>query len=443
MLYSQNSVETKMKLITVLVLTLFLKASSADILSCSSSLGFSIPTMCRVSGGSVADGESLQISNANPNITTLTFTNTNFTSIPKDTFVNFPKVKIFYVISNNLDTLLSSSFQNANQLTQLSFSSNQISTIPNQAFSLCTALTSLTFYSNPITTLSGNPFAGLTKLQYLTFEDIPFNSFDSSIFVDVPALQNLDMTNCSLDSIDKDFLSTNLNITDIKLYDNDIVTIEAGAFNTLVALNYLDVSYNMLTSLNTAYARTIIADNNKLKSIFIGTNALSLNIEFNLITNITCDGISNIKYLYATGNRIAKLAFLRAMPSAVAIYLDSNRIGKINKAVFANLKNVTSIELNDNPRMKLGSKMLAPMSKLGVIRVDKFINGYKNLSQIFPKLGTLYLTTKNWTCSQLTNVANILNAQKIYLNFNNGTLDKANFKCQLNTWDVSHFDRTA
>jgi len=437
-----KSVEVKMKLSTILVLILFLKIYSADILSCSTSLGFSIPTMCRVSGGSVDDGESLQISNANSNITTLTFSKTNFTSIPANTFINFPKIKVFFVIDNNLNSFPSSSFENAKQLTQLFLSSNQITEIPDQAFSLCTELTQLSIYNNPIKNLDGNPFGGLIKLKQLTFEDLPIESLDSSIFLDLSSLQYFEMENCSLTTIDKDFLGSNINITNIKLYDNDIVTIDPDAFTTLINLNYLDVSYNLLTSLNTVYARTIIADNNKLKSIFIGSNAMSVNVEYNLITNLSCDNTLSIKSFYATGNRLSKIACLKRMTNATSIYLDSNRIGKINKSVFANLKNVTNLELYDNPKLKLGSKMIASMSNLRTLRVDKFINGYKNLSQMFPKLSLLYLTTKNWTCSYLTKVANILNAQKIYLYFNNGTLDKANFKCQLNTWDVSRFNTT-
>lgn len=437
-----KSVEVRMKLSKIFVLIFFLKIYSADILSCSASLGFIIPNTCRVSGGSVADGESLQISNTNSNITTLIFSNTNFTSIPTNTFVNFPKVKVFFVINNNLNSFPSSSFENAKQLTQLFLTSNQITAIPDQAFSLCTELTQLSIYNNPIKTLNGNPFGGLIKLQQLTFDDIPIESLDSSIFLDLSGLQYLEMKNCSLTTIDKDFLRNNMNITNIKLYDNDIVTIDPDAFTTLINLNYLDVSYNLLTSLNTVYARTIIADNNKLKSIFIGSNAMTVNVEYNLITNLTCDSNLSIRTFYATGNRLSKIACLRKMPDATAIYLDSNRIGKINKAVFANLKNVTNLELNDNPKLKLGSKMIASMSNLKTIRVDKFINGYKNLSQMFPKLRTLYLTTRNWTCSYLTNVANILNAQRIYLYFNNSTLDKENFKCQLNTWDVSYFNTT-
>ncbi|XP_070507793.1 decorin-like [Chironomus tepperi] len=428
-----------MRIKTFVVLTLLLKTNSADILTCGGSLGFSIPTMCRVSGGSVADDESLQISNANANITTLTFSNTNFTSIPKNIFVSFPKIKIFYVTNNNLNRLSSSSFQDSNQLTKLFFSTNDISTIPDQAFSLCTALTQLSIYDNPITTFTGNPFGGLNKLQQLTLEDLQIETFDSSVLQDLPALQILEMKNCSLTSIDADFLSSNVNITDINLNDNDIVTIEAGAFSNLVALNNLDVSYNMLTSLNTAYARTIIADNNKMKSLFIGSNAVSINAEFNLINNVSCDATSSVKFLYLTGNRISRIGFLTKMKSAVLVYLDSNRIRKFNKAVFANLKNVNKIELNDNPGMKLGSKMLASMTNVGTIRVDKFINGYKNLTQMFPNLKMLYLTTRNWSCTQLKSVANVLNEQKIYLYFNNATLDKANFKCQLNTWEVSKF----
>ncbi|CAG9803727.1 unnamed protein product [Chironomus riparius] len=240
-----------MKIYTVLVLTLFLKTYSADILSCGSSLGYSIPTMCRISGGSVADGESLQISNANANITTLSFSNTEFTSIPADTFVKFQNIKVFYVTNNNLKSFYGSSFQNAKQLTQMSLFTNQITAIPNQAFSLCSSLNKLSIYNNPIIDLSESPFAGLTQLQELSLEDLPLESFDSSIFVHLPALEKLDITNCSLRVIDKDFLDSNLNITEIKLYDNDIVTIEDGAFSTLVSLNYLDVSYNLLTSLKT------------------------------------------------------------------------------------------------------------------------------------------------------------------------------------------------
>lgn len=430
----------RMKLNIIFIVVIISTRGTAD-LQCSSSLGFSIPTMCRVTGGSIGNDESLQISNANPNITTLTFSNTAFTQIPLNTFVNYPKVKVFYVTGNNLNSFPPGSFQNALQLTVLFFDSNEITNLPDQTFQSCTSLQRLSINNNPLTIITGRPFQGLDKLIELSFEDLQIQQFDSSVFDDLTSLQTLSMLNCSLTTIDKNFLANNLKVTDIMLSFNQLTTIEDGALTNLKNLNFLDVSYNSLSSLSTSFAKSVSANGNKLNSLHIGSTATRVNINDNMVSKITCDSALSIRFFYATSNYLSKIPCVGKMTNAVMIQIDSNRLAKINRNIFVNLKNVTDFSINDNPKLKIGSKMLASMKSLRDLSVDFLVNGYKNLRALFPKLAFISLTTKNWNCTYLTRVGSVLNGQKIYLEFNNAT-DKGNFKCNLNTWDVSYFNST-
>lgn len=434
---------TLMKFYLVVLGILVLRLKSVHLLQCSASFGLSIPTMCRVSGGSVNADEDLQISNANPiAVTTLTFDSTSFTSIPRNTFRNFPKVTLLYISKNNLETLTEDSFQGATSLTNLAFWDTKITAIPDGVFKLCTALKQLRIHNNPMSEITGRPFLGLNTLQLLELTDMLLSTFDSAVLADLEALEKIKINNCSLTYISSDFFANNPKLTDIDISGNNIATIESEAFDMLKGLQNLNVAYNMITSLYTSFAQTVVANHNELKSLSIGSSTVSLNVMNNKLTHITCEDNLKMKLFYASKNRLSKIMCVRKMTSVLVLNLDSNRLVRLNKNIFSGLVNITNFDISFNPRLKLGTAMISNMKNLKQIKVDRLASGYKSLRTNLPKLYAIYLTTRNWDCSRVTRVANVLNTQQIYMFFNNFTMDRSNFKCHLNSYEVSFFNVT-
>ncbi|KAG5684580.1 hypothetical protein PVAND_013805 [Polypedilum vanderplanki] len=426
----------------IFILSALIFQSLADVLQCDVYFGFNIPTNCRITTGSVADGEILQISNNNQSIALLTFSNVNFNSIPKNIFVNYPNIKTFYVTDNNLNQLISDDFKNAQKLTTIFIYKNQLKVLNANAFQFCSSLTDLEISTNPITNIVQNAFAGLSNLQQLLLTDLPLSNFNSIVLSDLPALQSLEMRNCSLTIIDKNFFVANKNLSTIDLENNNIDTIENGAFDNLLNIQTLLLNFNQLTTVSTYNAKSFSAEYNLLKSFHIGSLSEGITVQNNFIFSFSCDKTLNVLSFDASNNSISKIPCVAKMVNAFTIDLSSNNIGKVRKTIFANLNKTLTLDIHNNPNMKIGSKILISMTNLRSLSVDFLVNGYKNLKEIHPKLETIYISTEQWTCAHLTKVANTLNDQKIYLDYNNKTLDFFNFKCQLDNFDVSHFNTT-
>lgn len=269
--------------------------------------------------------------------------------------------------------------------------------------------------------------------------NLPLSDFNPDFLNDSPQLQILTIENCSLTSINKNFVSSNLNITTISLKYNKIAVIEEGAFANLFKINKIFLDYNSLTSLPGINCLSLSAQYNLLESVHIHQTTQFFVLDCNFIKKLTCDETLSVRSFGASNNSLSSIPCVGKMTSAYQIYLDGNKLGKIKKTLFSNLTNVTSLSLTGNPKLKIGSKMLSSMKNLNKLKVDWLVNGYKTLKSDCPKLSMIFLTTKNWNCTKLTKIAEILNPQKIYLDFNNKTQDFANFKCQLKNSDVSKF----
>ena len=99
------------------------------------------------------------------------------------------------------------------------------------------------------------------------------------------------------------------------------------------------------------------------------------------------------------------------------LYLANNKFTKIAKSAFVNLKNLLYLDLSFNLFKKLSPQMFSSAKKLNTLYVDRF-GGYTAVSQLCPQLVELHLTSALWNCSYVKSLVGILNAQKIYLDFN-------------------------
>lgn len=414
---------------------IFAKITTAEILECNTALSFNNPTNCRITSGSVANDEQLRISNAWSNITTLVFNGVNFERVPKNIFVQFPKLTVFYISYNNLSQLSSSDFINGNALKNIFFSSNTLQIVPSKIFESCESIEKIAFIANPITTFQEEAFYGLKFLKYLTLEDLSLKYFNPAIFKDVPLLETLKMENVGLMAVTKDFFTANKKLSSISFRRNSITYIEKGTFEKVSSLDYLDIGNNQIVSFSSENIPRVSITSNLLKNLHIGNKTISLNADNNFISNITCDENLSMELLSISNNSLSRLICIGKMTDLEVLELNDNKIGKLNRNIFTNLSNVTKFLINGNPNMKLRSGMLSSFKKVYKMKIDNFVNGYKSLNTTFPKLISLSLIAKNWNCDRVKKVAFVLNSQKILFDFKE--LVAHDFVCNLTTFQVN------
>lgn len=114
------------------------------------------------------------------------------------------------------------------------------------------------------------------------------------------------------------------------------------------------------------------------------------------------------------------------MKNLTNLDLSHNNFTQLQKSSFAHLRKLKYLDLSVNNFKKLGPQIFSPAVSLIFLSIDK-LKVYKNVRQSCSKLNELHLTTKDWNCSYLEAIASVLNAQKIYINFNDD--QEQNFTC--------------
>jgi Leucine-rich repeat (LRR) protein len=429
-----------MSSLVVLIAFISVSYTSAETLECGSQFGFMIATSCRVTGGSVPPGDSLTISNADPTvITLLTFSGTNFTTLPSNIFISFPLIQTFYVSMSDLKQIRISDFKNGLKLKNLFFYKTQMQVVPSQVFRLCQNIDQLTLSTSPIERIAKGAFGSLRKLTALSLTYLPLTTFPNNMLANLTALVEFTFEDCGLTTLPSDFFINNQNLTKLLLKNNKLESLPDDIFDPLERLSSVNLENNNLLKVVTGRAREFQAQKNQIQEIHISAFASYVNVDNNFIEKITCDEGLNVTMAYFSNNSLTNLNCLRNMASAFQMILDNNKFAKLTAKAFNNLQSIKTLSLNGNPELKATSKMFAPLTKLKELRVDRLVTGYKNLRQQYPDLSMLYLTTRSWNCSFLKQVANTLNSQRIYLRFINEYQDFVNFKCQLKMWEVSKF----
>jgi Leucine-rich repeat (LRR) protein len=407
----------------------------SEILECSSIYGFGISTICRVTSGSVANDEELKISNAPSNLTTLTFSNVNFEKIPKNVFTIYPKLVNFYNSYNNLNQLTADDFTNAKNLKQVFFYLNALTLVPSRVFEQCSVLEQITLADCPIAEIKEDAFYGLKTLKSLSLSNLPLKNFQPATFKDLTALQILRVENCSLKAITKDFFTYNSALTTVNFFGNNIELVEEGTFEKALNISSVDLSNNQLVTFSSAIIPSVVVNFNLLRNLHIGSQSKSISAESNFINNLTCDENLSARYLYLGNNSLSKLSCIGKMTQMANLQLDYNKIVKINKNIFLNIRNLTSLYIDGNAKLKLSSKVIAPMTQISRLQIDNFVNGYKNLNATFANLRVISINMKTWNCNRVKKVATVLNSQKIYMHFLVPFGEQR--VCNLTTFDVN------
>ncbi|CAG9811906.1 unnamed protein product [Chironomus riparius] len=203
---------------------------------------------------------------------------------------------------------------------------NQITTIEAGTFANNPRLHLVDLHSNRIVSIADNAFAG-SVLSTVNFGLNPLATFNSAWVASISGT-----------------------LKDLRLYESQLMSIPESAFETLTALEYLDIGLNPNINIspgafsNLQSLQSLFIDYNGLRTIqpqwFVSLPALrDLHLNANNLRVLPADSFNNlnITYLSIRGNRISTInsnSFGRSLNLIESFYAIDNQINAIDREFF-------------------------------------------------------------------------------------------------------------
>jgi len=180
-----------------------------------------------------------------------------------------------------------------------------------------------------------------------------------------------------------------LNLTELLLIENRLVSFPTSYFENFTSLETLDLGNNMLTEIPSVLPsiKTLKLSSNQIHSISkedfaVVNNLQKLDLYDNKLTEVGAEVFSRLnqlRFLYLEENLITTLsqhAFAR-LESLQDLLLSKNKISMLEDSIFDDLKNIGTIEIADNQLTRISSKLF-PMLPL----LDNLYLSNNNISSI-------------------------------------------------------------
>jgi len=229
-------------------------------------------------------------------------------------------------------------FSHLISLTHLDLSFNRMSRVDSGTFRQLTHLSVLQLAHNEIESISEDAFSSLQGLQTLVLSHNRLTRLDSLPFSGLHGLMSLSLDNNRLESLHDDVFRNISSLFELNLSNNKLRTVPT-ALEKLANLRSLDLSYNLITNIsNTSY--------HGIEQLY------GLNLESNKIGNLSKGvfaDLPSLRILNLAKNNIASIAqgTFDDVPDLHALRLDSNKISDIN-GLFVNLRDLLMLNISAN-----------------------------------------------------------------------------------------------
>uniref|UniRef100_A0A671LJY6 Slit homolog 3 protein-like n=1 Tax=Sinocyclocheilus anshuiensis TaxID=1608454 RepID=A0A671LJY6_9TELE len=306
------------------------------------------------------------------NLRVLHLENNQISVIERGAFQDLKQLERIRLNRNRLQVLPELLFQSTPKLGRLDLSENQIQAVPRKAFRGITAVKNLQLDSNHISCIEDGAFRALRDLEILTLNNnnitlIPLSIFllicYFSIFSSSPGPAQTEPRSCAPQaSICPAACTCNNNIVDcrkkglteipanlpegiveIRLEQNMIKSIPAGAFSTYKKLKRIDLSKNQISEI--------------AEDAFSGLRSLtSLVLYGNKIAEIPkglFDGLVSLQLLLLNANKIncLRVNTFKDLQNLNLLSLYDNKLQTISKGLFTPLRSIKTLHLAQNPFM--------------------------------------------------------------------------------------------
>jgi Leucine-rich repeat (LRR) protein len=409
---------------------LLLKQIQSQKLTCDENTLKVLPNGCTVFNFNFRSSMVVQYTNLKKIATSLELKNGDMETIPTDLFTNYPNIQLFSVQNSKLQNVAKGNFKNGGNLQVLGFSQNNLAILKNSTFEGSSGLNTLMITDEVnLKTVEVGAFKGLPALIKLSITNGSISSLQPGIFDDLTSLNILEMDHQKLKTIPLNLFTFNTKLVEVSFPHNQISQIPPNAFNSITNLQQLDLGYNQLQRSPTFNAGIISMPGNILKAIQITNVSSQIDVSNNNITTITCNKNMIVVNLNIANNLLKGLQCIPKITSLVTLDISNNRFAGIKKAKVSKLTKLQYLKLDGNKLRKPRPIVFSNSKQLISLQIDNLTN-YKPLKKFFPNLLVVVLTTKNWDCNQVQQVADTLRPQNISIELNGEYTSFKSFKCQ-------------
>lgn len=197
------------------------------------------------------------------------------------------------------------SLKSATYMRKLILSRNLISEVSSDAFRDTARLEYLDLSNNKIADLDNNVFSNMLNLVTLSLANNTLATVPN--VCSMSQLKILDLAGNRIGAVHStDFKCNNMQLQYLFLSNNDMTTIQTGAFFYLPSLKYLDLSENHLMELPTQWSYINYHGYNYTSSSGLQELHLERN-NINIVDDISLTGLTSLQHVYLDENSILTL----------------------------------------------------------------------------------------------------------------------------------------
>ncbi|OTF82277.1 toll-like protein, partial [Euroglyphus maynei] len=290
------------------------------------------------------------------NLQHLNLSANHITEITELAFSALRRLHVLDLSGNRLRTLPGRMFRDSDELRELHLANNGLIELPVGLFQGLSKLHVLNVAGNQITsdTLTPETFADLIRVIVLDISGNNLRRLPASTFQNQYSLQVLSLENNELETIDEGAFSTLYNLHKLKLSGNRFRHLPESILSGLFVLQDLLLSHNQLEHVhedafkNCSNLQNLDLSSNRLTTIPMALRSLNklnqLNLGGNKFTTWTDSTAligSQIKKLDLTDNylvNISRNALRPIMKTLQQLYLGGNRLRTLDKDTFIDLR---------------------------------------------------------------------------------------------------------
>ena len=271
--------------------------------------------------------------------------------------------------NKGINNLQAGDFAGLTSVREIHINNNNLTELPGGIFDGLTSLEDLKVQSNKLTVVAQDVFSDLAdspNLDAVYLENNDINTIESGAFSGVAFSsthfsRRLWLHGNELATLQDGAFDGATNLIWLRLEDNQISSIVDSAFDDLVALGQLDLANNQLVTLpsglleHTAPLHRLELQNNKLMSLEADVfrtlaSLATLYLDDNELTMLSSDVFKIVDPMDNTA--------LIGNPTLRTLYLQNNQLSSLPDGIFAGLPTLEILDLRDNELSDLPAELL-------------------------------------------------------------------------------------
>ena len=322
-------------------------------------------------------------------------------------FSLLPSLETLLLGHNLISRAEDTSLQGLSNLKRLDLANNELVALPPRFFQpVLSSLEDLYLQNNSISVLPPGLFHGLRRLAEL---DLSHNEITShwvgpETFSDLTSLRHLDLSYNKMSRIDAGTFKSLTSLNVLQLHHNEIESIAEDAFASLFDLQTLVLSHNHLTRLDSLpfsglkSLMSLAIDNNRLESLHDNlfgnvTSLFELNLAGNKLRIVpgSIEKLNNLRSLDLSYNLITDITntSYQGIEQLYGLNLESNRIGNLTKGIFSDLPSLRILNLAKNNIASIAQATFDDVPDLHALRLDS--NKISDVNGLFANLRYLLM----------------------------------------------------